>query len=99
MPRQFDLCRTAAGTLVVVVQSDLLGDMATRVVIPLLPLSPSIRPAQRLNPIITVEGRPHILLTQQIDTVHARALGPALANAAAQRDAVIRAIDVLITGV
>jgi CcdB protein len=37
MAQQFDVFRTDGGALVVVIQSDLLDAMRTRVVVPLLP--------------------------------------------------------------
>ncbi|WP_438887671.1 CcdB family protein, partial [Bacillus cereus group sp. BC232] len=37
------------------VQSDLLGGLNTRVVVPLLPQSSAPPPAQRLNPVFSIE--------------------------------------------
>ena len=39
------------------VQSDLLSGLNTRVVVPLLPKSSAPTPAQRLNPVFSIEGQ------------------------------------------
>src|SRR5689334_4836481 len=82
------------------VQSDLLSLLGTRIVVPLcgadaLPGGP----AERLNPTLQVEGRKLFLLTQELAGVPRKALGTRVANLASDRDAIVAAVDLAITGV
>jgi len=82
------------------VQADLLGDLKTCVVVPLLPRTESLKPLRDLNPVFMVEGEPHIMLTQAIATVPAKELRRAVASLSGQeQDEAARALDVLFTGV
>ncbi|MEW5853835.1 MAG: CcdB family protein [Myxococcota bacterium] len=82
------------------VQSDLLRHLATRVVIPLC--RPSVlegKPARYLNPAFEVEGKTVLLLTPQIAGVPKTALGVRVGNLAKERDAIIRAVDMVLAGI
>jgi toxin CcdB len=57
------------------VQSDLLSDLKTRVVVPLKPKSEFPLPAERLNPVIQIDKRDWVLLPQFIATVSTSELG------------------------
>ncbi len=81
------------------VQADLLADLATRVVVPLIPEGDVRKPAADLNPVFDIEGKRHVMLTQAIATVPRRELRQAVMSLDAQHQAVLRAIDVLLTGV
>jgi toxin CcdB len=74
---------------VVDIQSGLLDTMATRVVIPLLPRQAAPPPAKALNPVLTIGGVEHVLMTQNIATVPL---------ALVERDQIVRAIDALLSG-
>ncbi|MEQ8287490.1 CcdB family protein [Thalassospira sp.] len=65
-----DIFRFEAG-YVVDVQSDLLSDLRTRVVVPLKPMSEFPIPADRLNPTIQIGGDVWVLLPQFIATLSA----------------------------
>lgn len=54
------------------VQADLLSDLSTRVVAPLLAPGIAPKPARNLNPTFEIEGKPHVLLTQFLASVPAR---------------------------
>ena len=98
-PAQFGVHRTGGGTLVVVVQSDLLADISTRVVVPLVePEAPGAQ-IRRLNPILPLGDRNVMLLTQQIATLTSRELGAAVGSLSHVRDDIVRAIDTLLSGV
>jgi toxin CcdB len=82
------------------VQADLLHVLATRVVVPL------VKPAEVGNQIIRqlhfevdVEGHRLIALTSELAAIPTKALGPRVANLAALRSTIIRALDVIISGV
>jgi len=82
------------------VQSDLLDTLATRVVVPLC--KPEVlrgKLAERLNPVLEVEGRKMVLLTPELAGVSRKALGEKIANLASRRDSIIAALDLVITGI
>lgn len=56
------------------VQADLLSDLETRVVVPLLPPEHAPTPARTLDPTVAINGQPHLILTQLLATVPARHL-------------------------
>jgi toxin CcdB len=79
-------------------QSDLLArSLDTIVVAPLEPASAGAF-ADRLNPRVTLDGADYFLVTQELVTVRKAALGRASGSIADDRDAVIRALDLLFTG-
>ena len=69
-----DICRFEDG-YVVDVQSDLLSDLQTRVVVPLKPIGEYTMPADRLNPVIQINGDEWVLLPQFIATVGLAEIG------------------------
>jgi toxin CcdB len=79
----------------VVVESDLLPADSAVVVIPLLPDYPAVR---YLNPEIVHEGRSLILATRLIAAVRRKSLRRT-GSVAGQADRIIRAVDVLMSGV
>jgi len=82
------------------VQSDLLDVLATRVVAPLC--KPEVlkgKLAERLNPLLEVEGRSLAMLTPELAGVSRKALGEPIANLAHERASIIAALDLVITGI
>jgi toxin CcdB len=67
--QQFDVFRTAGGVLVVVIQSDLLETMRTRVVAPLLPAGTAGRSMRGLNPEISFGEEMVVLMPQLLATL------------------------------
>src|ERR1700683_4126284 len=88
--------RRSAG-YVVDVQSDLLSDLASRVVVPLLPETET-RAASRLNPTFDIDGQRHVLIVQSIASVPRRELRGAVASLKDNHDTILAAIDFLLTG-
>lgn len=80
------------------VQADLLRELGTRVVVPLLPPSSAPRPARGLNPSFEIEGKSYLMLTQFIAAVPEKELKQAVASLKAHSDDIIRALDILLTG-
>lgn len=99
MPAQFDVFETRRGPPVVVVQSNLHGDLNTRVVVPLRREGTGRRPIEPFNPLLDVDGTRYILQTDLILTVPVRTLRHRLASAAEHRDAIVRALDFLFLGI
>jgi len=57
------------------VQSDPLDHFKTRVVVPLLPLTPAPSPMRKLHPVFDINGRKMVMATHLIATVAAAELG------------------------
>lgn len=81
------------------IQADLLSDLKTRVVIPLMPESKAREEAAaRLKPIIKVDGKKYILMTTDIGTVRLADLGIHVTNIEDQRQTIVDAVDFLLQG-
>lgn len=95
---QFDLYRLGSGQLVVDLQTDLIGIDASRVVAPL-------RAAGRyaafpgLTPVVELEGAAWIVRTPELAAVARVELGAPVGSLAVHRDALKRALDMVIDGV
>lgn len=95
---QFDLFRLKSGQLVVDLQTDLIGIEASRIVAPL-------REAGRyaafpgLTPIVDVEGTSWIVRVQELAAVPGADLRDKVGSLTDHRDALKRALDILIDGV
>jgi toxin CcdB len=97
--RRFDVVvRASTGKLVVIVQSDHLSELDTRLVVPLVPLGSGGDPASRLNPIFEIDGEPHIFVAQHAAALKTSQLGVIVGEIRAYRDEVTAALDLLITG-
>jgi len=96
---QYDVCTASGGTRVVVVQSDLLDGMTTRVVIPLLPPAAGLVPMIPLNPVLPFDTDRLVLMPQLMATLSLRELGPPEASLAVYRDEITRALDMLLSGI
>jgi toxin CcdB len=94
---QYDLYRAATGYLVDV-QHGLHDPLSTRVMVPLLPAATAPKPSRGLNPVIEVEGEPHLFFPQYLAAVPRRELGRPVGNLAPHRDDITRALDLLLTG-
>ena len=85
---------------VVVLQSDLLDEMPSQVVAPLIRVSAlANRPATRLNPRFEIEGTAVCLLTQQIGAVAASSLTRRVGSLEEHRELVVAALDFLFGGI
>jgi len=82
------------------VQSDLLDHLITRVVVPLaLPEILGNKAVGYLNPIFEIKGEKLVLLTQEMAGITTRQVGPAVDSLKHKRDEIIRALDVVFSGV
>ena len=71
---QFDIHRLADG-LVINCQSDLLEQIDSRFVVPLVPRMDAPKVAARLNPVFEIDGKDYVMLTQAATAVRRRELG------------------------
>ena len=81
------------------VQADLLSDLATRIVIPLIRTEAFGRRVSRLHPQFVVEGEDVVMATHLLAAVRRGALGGRIMSLLDQREAIVEAIDVLWSGV
>lgn len=101
---KFDIFRLSSnGTLVVNIQAEILDDLNTRVVAPLLPIDLSPKPADKLNPIFAIGGKRYVLVTQFMATVKVSEFGEKVGNLSNDNSQVSNAqvsnaIDMLMYG-
>jgi len=95
---QFDVYRLGDG-LVIDCQSDLLQQLDSRFVVPLISQADVPMVAQRLNPIFKIDGKDHVMLTQAAAAVRRRELGAVVTSLAQQSFQITGALDVLLSGV
>jgi toxin CcdB len=88
----------AAFPYLVDVQSGLFDDLATRVVVPVARLDAGKLHLRRLTPVIDIAGEPCVLMTPQLAGVRRDALGGLVTRLVDDRDAIIGALDFLMTG-
>lgn len=82
------------------IQSDLLDPLATRVVIPLTPAtSARTRKMDTLTPTLRVDGKDYLLMTPLLAGMAERELGPVAGSLGTDRDTIVAALDLLITGI
>ena len=100
---QFDVFRHAKSRrypYLLDLQADLLHDLATRIVAPLMPLARLRgKPISGLNPVVAVDGEQHVIVFQELAAFPASELGDAVASLHARRGELIAAIDLLFTGI
>jgi toxin CcdB len=102
---QFDIYanpdKDSAGIIpfVIDVQTNLLGELPTTVVLPLAdPSTIEQLPILRLNPKFVIEERTLVALAQDIAAVPRRLLRNPVCNLSSQRDDILTALDFLFIG-
>ena len=81
------------------VQSDLLDELQTRVVIPLTKASTLVKkPLTNLTPALKFDGETYVLMTPQLAGVARTDLGASTGSLAEQRQVIVAAIDFLLMG-
>jgi toxin CcdB len=94
---QFDVFRLEGGPLVVDLQTDLIGLDVTRIVAPLLDEAAYVA-FPGLTPAVTVDDRRWIVRIPQLAAVSAHLLGAPVGDLRGDREALLRAIDILTHG-
>ena len=104
--RRFDVFRNASPRssrtipYLVLVQSELLDELPTQVVVPLVKgAALGGRAAARLNPSFDIEGEAVFLLTQQMGAVPTSSLTHRVASLEQSRDVIVAAVDFLFSGI
>ncbi|MCV9909704.1 CcdB family protein [Brucella sp. HL-2] len=66
---RYDVYSNPSGGYALDVQADLLDELKTRIVIPLIIKALAPIPAKRLNPSFEIEGEEHVLATQFMSAI------------------------------
>jgi len=97
---KFDVFRRRTGTgYLLDCQADLLKQLNTRFVVPLLPAESAPRPAARLNPTFQLEGQSYVMMTQFAAAVLISELGEKVGSLIDRDVEISNALDILISGV
>lgn len=98
---QFDVykSRSKKVELLLDLQDDMLQNLSTRVVAPLV--SPNMfSPRMNIvNPALTLNGREYILLTHLLAAVKSSTLGKNIGSVSEQRNKIVAALGMLFTGI
>lgn len=96
---KFDVCEFGPdGSLVLDIQSDLLSDLNTRVVVPLISIEIAPKLARYLNPIFDIGDEQYVMMTQYLSAVPTLQLGKFVGNLSGQFSEITRAIDMVFQG-
>ena len=82
----------------VILQSDLISRNLDTVVVAPLEAAGSGKFADRLNPAVTIDKKPFVLIAQELATVRKSVLGSPLGSLGHERDQLIAALDLLFIG-
>ena len=94
---QFDLYRLPEGTLVVDLQTDLIGLEASRIVAPLVEAQ-SVASLPKVDVPVRWDDRDWIVRVQQMAAVRGALLKRPVGSAEPARDELMNAVDILIRG-
>lgn len=82
------------------VQSDLISELGTRVVVPLYTASAMKgKTLKTLTPVFDIDGEQYVMVTPQLAGIAKKHLGVSIADLSTHRNEIIAALDFLITGV
>ena len=81
------------------VQSDIIDELHTRIVIPLYPLKKmTLAPVKRLTPVLPVEGEDYLIMTHEMASIRLSQLGEAVMDARPWRQTIKNALDFIFDG-
>jgi toxin CcdB len=90
--------RPGAGGYLLDVQSNVTDRLGTRIVVPLLPPARVPTPIRDLHPVFEMGEARFVMATHLLAAMPRRELGRAVGSLVAERDAITRALDILLTG-
>lgn len=96
--RNRDATTRAAYPLLLNVQSDLISETGTRVVVPLIPAGGAIAARPPLAPEIFLDDAPYVLATPLMTAVELSDLGTLEGDLSDKRTTILAAIDFLVSG-
>lgn len=77
------------------IQNDILKNLSTRVVVPLVL---KMKPAKILNPLFEINGSPVTMSTAELAGISTQNLGSFVCSVEDKRDEIVSAVDFMITG-
>ncbi|MCD7110075.1 CcdB family protein [Rhizobium sp. DKSPLA3] len=86
------------GALALDVQAEILGDLDTRTMIPLLSQDAIAKTFPRLNPTFEIEGTRLVMATQFMAVVPTREIGATIVDLRKRADEITAALDFLFQG-
>lgn len=95
---RFDVCRLHDGGLVLDVQADILDELRTRIIVPLLKRDEAPPPAKYLNPVFHIDGQDYVMKTEFLSAVNRSALSQPITNLAPYSTEITRALDMAFQG-
>jgi toxin CcdB len=81
------------------VQADLLGNLSTRLVVPMMSVSDSPPVLNRLNPIFDIQSERYVMVTQFLAAVPASILKTPVTSLVQSDAEIMAALDMALTGV
>lgn len=82
------------------IQANLLRDLQTRVVVPLIKQAAMGKKSiDTLTPSVEVDGQKFLMLVPQLAGIPVGSLGPEVASLVSHREKVVASIDFLVTGI
>lgn len=93
---RFDVYKGAKG-LLLDIQSDLLDEFGSRVVVPLMPI-PDVQTVSRLHPVFLIEDQRYIMSTHLIFAIPLERLGKKICSLAQEDLTITSAVDKLFSG-
>ena len=97
---RFDVYQhTKRAPLILDLQADLLADLKTRAVVPLLAFAQAKdEKIPRLMPVLRIQGKSYMMMTPDIGSIKVSDLGKLVENIEPQRQSIIEAVDFLFQG-
>ncbi|MGB0506494.1 MAG: CcdB family protein [Pikeienuella sp.] len=96
---RFDVYANPNGTgYLLDVQADVLDNLSTRIVVPLLPSRTAPSMAKRLNPVFDIAEEPHLMVTQFMAAVQLSALRKPIGNLRMHDVEIGNALDLALIG-
>jgi toxin CcdB len=96
--RQFDIVRMNDGSLAILLQADLIDDLTTRVVAPLVSTA-MIKDAPKLHPKFQVQGKAYYMAAELLSAVMTREIKQRVSSAREREWDIRRALDLVLVGV
>ncbi|HWE71561.1 MAG TPA: CcdB family protein [Stellaceae bacterium] len=95
---RFDFYANPSGGYLLDVQANLMSELNTRVVIPLMPRTSAPKPAGRLNPVFQIEGKAFVMGTQFLAAISREELKEKIGSLAHRDIEIGDALDMLFVG-
>ena len=95
---KYDVFLDSSNVMLLEVQADLLSTLNTRVVVPLLEVGSAPKPADRLNPVFTIQAEKRVMATQFLAAVPLHELREKIGSLKDQEFEITAALDMLFSG-